>query len=92
MNGRTQGPPSLSKKRLFGHPLVAALYRIFIVFPAYLSLRVHGHVHPDELLVGHPLRALLAEAQWGVNVAEHLVHLSVADLTTEEKNVNIYLQ
>ena len=52
----------------------------------YLSLGVHGHVHPYELLVGLPVRAALPEAERRVDVAHHLVNVVVVDLAAEREN------
>lgn len=43
-------------------------------------VRVRRHVHPDELLVGEPIRALVTKPQRRVHVLEHVVHLGVMDL------------
>ena len=44
-----------------------------------LPLGVHRHVHPDQLLVRQPVRALAAEAEGRVHVLQHVVHLGVVD-------------
>ena len=44
-----------------------------------LPLGVHRHVHPDQLLVRQPVRALTAEAEGRVHVLQHVVHLGVVD-------------
>ena len=50
----------------------------------YLSLLIHGHVHPDQSLVRLPLRTVFAEPQRRVDVAEHLHDVGVVELTTGE--------
>lgn len=46
----------------------------------HLPFVIHRHVHPDELLVGEPIRALITKPQRRVHVLEHFVHLPVMDL------------
>lgn len=46
----------------------------------HLAVTVHRHIHPDELLVREPVRALVAKPQRRVHVLQHVVHLRVVDL------------
>jgi hypothetical protein len=43
------------------------------------ALVVDGLVHADELLEGQAVGALGAEAQRGVHVLQHVIHLGVVD-------------
>ena len=45
----------------------------------------HGHVHADQVLVRQPVRTLAPEAHWRRDVAQHLVHVRVADATPADK-------
>jgi len=54
-----------------------------------LNYLVDGHVHPDEPLVGHLVRALLAEAQRRVNVLQQLHGLRVVNCPTKKKLIRI---
>lgn len=46
----------------------------------HLAVPVHRHIHPDELLVREPIRALVAKPQRRVHILQHVVHLRVVDL------------
>ncbi len=46
----------------------------------HLALLGDGHVHANQLLVGEPVGALVAEAERRVHVAQHVVHLRVVNV------------
>ena len=56
--------------------------KIKIMF-SHLPLLVHRHVHPDQLLVRHLLRTLLAEAQRRINGPKHVKDFGVVNFTAE---------
>ena len=47
-----------------------------------LALVVQRHVHPDQLLVGQPVRTLGPEPQRWIHVLQHVVHLRVVDTSS----------
>lgn len=46
----------------------------------HLAVTVHRHIHPDELLVREPIRALVTKPQRRIHVLQHVVHFRVVDL------------
>lgn len=46
----------------------------------HLAVTVHRHIHPDELLVGEPVRTLVTKPQRWVHILQHVVHLRIVDL------------
>lgn len=47
-----------------------------------LAVTVHGHIHPDELLVRQAVRALVAKPQRRIHIFQHVIHLRVMDLAS----------
>jgi len=45
----------------------------------HLAVTVHWHIHPDELFVRKPIRALVAKPQRRIHILQHVVHLRVVD-------------
>lgn len=46
----------------------------------HFAVAVHRHIHPDELLVREPIRALVAKPQRWIHILQHVVHLRVVNL------------